>query len=363
MTLGPVPKALKVFAPLSNSLHPSKVWLKAPLCRECQAGHRQHNLLTWCAALGTLGGVGVGVGGLASGAPWLNSLAGLAVGLIIPVLYLAWTVGPGGAYHIHCSKVDNDLVTVRVPNIEFPKRYLALKRGEAEEVKAAGRGAEPPPMIVENPEVVETPSNPTCPFLKGEELARIPEELSPFLAAVKEGEFDKIAKLLKAGASWDEKTPEGLSAIHIGTLVGASDIVSELVGLGQRLDTPYGHGLTPIFMTVQCNYTQLLGLMLARKINPNCTNDDGQTPLHWACASTDLRLIGPSRYKIIKQLLAAGADMNLKDKQGHTPGDLATEMNHVEALEALGLKEEARINEDGAPDQSLFRPVAFRPEE
>ena len=364
MTLGPVPLALKVFAPLSNALHPSRVWLKAPLCSPCQAGYRQHNLLTWCALLGTLGGIGLGAGGLATGASWLGSLGSLLLGLLIPVVYLGWTMGAGQTYHLHCSRIDNERLTVRVPNFEFPKKYLSLQRGESEETKASSKGgSQPPPMIVENPEVVEAPSQPTCPFLRGEELARIPEELSPFLAAVKEGEFDKIARLLKAGASWEERTPEGLSAIHIATLVGASDIVSELVALGQKLDSPYGYGLAPIFLAVQCNYTQLLGLMLARKISPNCTNDDGQTPLHWACASADLRLIGPNRYKIVKQLLAAGADMSLRDKQGRTPGDLATAMNHGEALEALGLKEEARIDEDGAPDQSLFRPVAFRPED
>lgn len=320
-------------------------------------------MLAWGAIGLIVTAIAMGVLGLVNASPVLDSLLWLTLAAAVPLLYLTWTAGPGKAYHLHCNRVNLSCITVRVPNVEFPKSYTALKRGERMEKLMAGPSLPDLPTIVETPEVVEQEPERRSPFLRGEELARIPEELSPFLAAVKEGEFDKVAKLLKAGATWEESTPEGLSAIHIGTLVGATDIVAELVGLGQNLQQSYGPGLSPIFLAVQCNYTQLLGFMLARKVDPNTTNDDGQTPLHWACGSADLRLIGPSRFKLVKQLLAAGADPNVKDKEGRTPGDMATEMNHVEALEALGLKEIAKVNEDGAPDQSLFRPVAWRPEE
>lgn len=359
-TLGPVPKLLKILAPVANAAHPSKVWLKAPMCPACQAGFRQQTLLNWGLLAITLVSLVLGVAGLASGAPLLNFAPFLALGLLVPLLYLAWTAGPGKAHHIHCSAVDTAHVTVRVCNYEFPRAYTAMKRGER--VQKAMAGPAPLPTIVEQPEVVEKEPDPTCRFLRGEELARMPAELSPFMAAVKDGEFEKISKLLKAGATWEETTPEGLYPMHIATLVGASDIVAELIKLGQSLQQPYGPGLTPIFIAVQCNYTALLGFMLSRKVNPNSLNEDGQTPLHWACASADLRLIGPSRYKLIKQLLAGGADPSIKDKEGRTAGDMATEMNHVEALEALGLKEEVKPAEDGAPDQSLFRPVAWRPD-
>lgn len=363
VTLGPVPKLLKVFAPLVNALHPSRVWLKAPMCPTCHRGFKQHTLMTWGAIAIIVVAAVMGIGGLAHGMPIPSSLFWLGLAVAMPILYLIWTSGPGKACHIHCNRVNLACITVQLSNIEFPKAYTAMKRGERMEKIMMGPSTPALPTIVEQPEIVEKEPDARCPFLRGEELAKIPSELSPFLAAVKEGEFEKVAKLLKAGASWEETTPEGLSAIHIGTLVGAPDIVAELVGLGQSLHATYGPGLTPIFLAVQCNYTQLLGFMLARKVNPNSTNDDGQTPLHWACGSADLRLIGPSRFKICKQLLAAGADPSIKDKEGRTPGDMATEMNHIEAMEALGLKEVVKPNDDGAPDQSLFRPVAWRPDE
>jgi hypothetical protein len=346
LVLAPVPRPLKVFAPLANALHPSRQWLKAPLCPSCQSAYQRGNLVAWAASLTTLAAAGMGVFGLARGAAVTSSLPGLILAAAIPVLYLLWTVGPGRSCHLHCSGIDSEHLTLRVPNIDFPKTYLAVKR----EARSALKSAAPailPPRVVENPEVVEAAPDPTSPYLTGESLARIPEELTPFMLAVKEGEFEKIDKFLKSGASWEETTPEGLYPIHIATLVGASDTVAHLMTLGQSLSQRAPHGLTPMHLAVQCNYAQLVGLMLARKMDPNCSNDDGQTPLHWACATADPRLGGTPRYKMIKQLLAAGANPGLKDAQGRTPGDLAAAMGHGEALEALGLKAEASVPDEG----------------
>ena len=176
-TLGPVPKLLKILAPVANAAHPSKVWLKAPMCPACQAGFRQQTLLNWGLLAITLVSLVLGVAGLASGAPLLNFAPFLALGLLVPLLYLAWTAGPGKAHHIHCSAVDTAHVTVRVCNYEFPRAYTAMKRGER--VQKAMAGPAPLPTIVEQPEVVEKEPDPTCRFLRGEELARMPAELSP----------------------------------------------------------------------------------------------------------------------------------------------------------------------------------------
>lgn len=49
--------------------------------------------------------------------------------------------------------------------------------------------------------------------------------------------------------------------------------------------------------------------------NVNVQDKEGHTPLHHACRSCDLR--------VIAGLIAAGADANIKDKNGHTPLNFA----------------------------------------
>merc|ERR1712137_1408304 len=59
----------------------------------------------------------------------------------------------------------------------------------------------------------------------------------------------------------------------------------------------------------------------------NSLNDDGETPLHWACK------VGST--EIVKYLLTHGASINAMDENGDTPLHWAAEENHTEVAELL----------------------------
>merc|ERR1712137_201532 len=67
----------------------------------------------------------------------------------------------------------------------------------------------------------------------------------------------------------------------------------------------------------------------------NSLNDDGETPLHWACK------VGST--EIVKYLLTHGASINAMDENGDTPLHWAAEENHTEVAELL-LKHKANLN-------------------
>ena len=62
-------------------------------------------------------------------------------------------------------------------------------------------------------------------------------------------------------------------------------------------------------------------------INPNITNDQGDTILTYA--------IFLKKYSVISSILAKGADPNLPNKLGHNPVSIAIELVDFQALELL----------------------------
>jgi ankyrin repeat protein len=62
----------------------------------------------------------------------------------------------------------------------------------------------------------------------------------------------------------------------------------------------------------------------------NSQNDFGQTLLHIACKFEDLKMV---------KFLSKIADINVKNKKGHTPLDVARSMNFTEIVKVLEKKE------------------------
>jgi ankyrin repeat protein len=56
-------------------------------------------------------------------------------------------------------------------------------------------------------------------------------------------------------------------------------------------------------------------------VNPNPQNDQGQTPLYWACESDDPALV--------QVLIDHGADVNAAESFGYSPLHLVAYLGHV----------------------------------
>ena len=95
------------------------------------------------------------------------------------------------------------------------------------------------------------------------------------------------------------------------------------------------NGLTAMHLAVQANNQNMVGLLLAKKGDPNHPNKEGRTPLHWCAAVADDRLDPNNRYKMANVLLRGGGDINAKDKDGNTPADLAKKTGDAKMVEVF----------------------------
>lgn len=172
---------------------------------------------------------------------------------------------------------------------------------------AEDEGAAPPPFK---------------PFL-GTHLMVMPKDLPVLHAAVKEGDPEKIKRLVIEGHSMTEAIPGGISPIHITSITGVMSGTDLLLSLGAGVNDSSDHGLTPVFMSVYLNNVNMIGYLVSRGANINHQDDMGRTPLHWAAAVDSERLVGQNRLKMVEFLLQHGAFPGVEDHDGQTPRDLA----------------------------------------
>jgi ankyrin repeat protein len=95
---------------------------------------------------------------------------------------------------------------------------------------------------------------------------------------------------------------------------------ADRAGSGLQIAWPsrvvFAVGDTPLHSAVQCNHDQMVKTLIAAGADVNARNKFGDTPLHYASVFRNK--------EIIKVLLGAGADVNARDSGGHTPLWLAS---------------------------------------
>lgn len=62
-------------------------------------------------------------------------------------------------------------------------------------------------------------------------------------------------------------------------------------------------------------------------VHPNIKNENGQTPLYWACERKNI--------EIIRAVIERGADLNAAEQNGFTPLHLATFLGNVDVVKVL----------------------------
>jgi ankyrin repeat protein len=93
-----------------------------------------------------------------------------------------------------------------------------------------------------------------------------------------------------------------------------------LKGLGDE-------GETPLHPAAYGDNKNIVELLIAKGADVNAKNKDGWTPLHWAAAM--------SHKEVAELLLANGADVNAKDEDGQTPLDNAMLGNDKDTADLL----------------------------
>ncbi|HYE76045.1 MAG TPA: ankyrin repeat domain-containing protein, partial [Blastocatellia bacterium] len=90
--------------------------------------------------------------------------------------------------------------------------------------------------------------------------------------------------------------------------------------------------MTPLGWAVIANRAKTMHVSIARGARVNHVDNFGMTPLLYA-ASIDF-----GDTEVLEKLLAAGADVKLKNKQGQTAFDLAKGYNYTKAASLLNNK-------------------------
>ncbi|XP_048250880.1 serine/threonine-protein phosphatase 6 regulatory ankyrin repeat subunit C-like [Haliotis rufescens] len=151
---------------------------------------------------------------------------------------------------------------------------------------------------------------------------------TPLMTAVKKGW--NISPLLTAGANVNSKNRLGETALHLvgdehkGDWYGYALIkarqsnTEQLIAAGADVNVQDEEGNTPLMMAAMAGRN--ISPLLTARADVTSKNGLGKTALHLVCEHR-YPLFGDSvtHKRVTEQLIAAGADVNVQDKDGNTP--------------------------------------------
>ncbi|MFC1761161.1 ankyrin repeat domain-containing protein [Planctomycetota bacterium] len=200
-------------------------------------------------------------------------------------------------------------------------------------------------------------------------------EISPIHLSCFYGKLDEVKSYLENGNDIEAQGPEGLSLLQCAVLGSQMEIVDYLIAQGCNVNSKASDGGTALHCTGNKEMIQKLitaGALIEAKNNDDCTpffystkgpdfgaaqvllkhgadiniqrKSDGATALHEAASRSPYR-----RMKSMAWLIAQGADVNRRNKEGSTPLGVAMNRDRLDAVKYL-LEHGADINcrdEDG----------------
>ena len=197
----------------------------------------------------------------------------------------------------------------------------------------------------------------------------------------KKGHLKSVKALIKAGANPNLQEQDGMTALMWASDAGNLEIVKALITAGANVDHQDKDGYTALMLasasgyakdlikagdntkstaelwfmskTIKC-HLEVVKTLIAAGANPNLRNKDGKTALMWSnlwghleivklfknVNHKNVALIEASKeghLKVVKALITAGADVNYQDEYGKTALDVAKEEGHLEVVEVLNL--------------------------
>jgi|GEM_PF-269351 len=140
---------------------------------------------------------------------------------------------------------------------------------------------------------------------------------TPLIIATESGWREQVQLLIEAGADVNAQDNQGQTPLIIATKRGSA--VTLLIEAGADVNAQDNYGLTPLMRACKNLHLSTVKLLIFNGAQVNAENTGCDTPLHY----TVYRENGIDMEKIITLLKQAGADINKKNKAGHTPYDLA----------------------------------------
>ncbi|XP_060047343.1 protein phosphatase 1 regulatory subunit 12A isoform X2 [Erinaceus europaeus] len=208
-----------------------------------------------------------------------------------------------------------------------------------------------------------------------------------FLAACSSGDTDEVLRLLHRGADINYANVDGLTALHQACIDDNVEMVKFLVENGANINQPDNEGWIPLHAAASCGYLDIAEFLIGQGAHVGAVNSEGDTPLdiaeeeameellqnevnrqgvdieaarkeeerimlrdarqwlnsghisdvrHAKSGGTALHVAAAKGYtEVLKLLIQAGYDVNVKDYDGWTPLHAAAHWGKEEACRIL----------------------------
>jgi uncharacterized protein len=156
--------------------------------------------------------------------------------------------------------------------------------------------------------------------------------------AALDGLIQSVLSLLKQGTNPDAADAEGRRALMYAAYNGHDNVIRAILPQVENVNAQDAGGLTALMYAASGANAESVRLLLEAKADSNMV-DNGEhfTALMYAAAE--------GQVQVVKVLLKAGADATLKDIDGESALDFATNNGHTEVVKILEPLEEKTISE------------------
>lgn len=172
------------------------------------------------------------------------------------------------------------------------------------------------------------------------------------MKAVQDNDVVRVKNLLKAGANPNTVDKFGETALIFATILDHPDIGKVLLDAKSDPNLKRKDGLSPTMIAANVNRSDMLKQDVKAGGDINAKDLSGNTPF---IMETIKILVGDERsIEPLKTLVAEGADINVRNKFGHTALSMAVEKKNkalVKFLKSLGAKGETRMESQIPPSQ------------
>ncbi|MET3206346.1 MULTISPECIES: ankyrin repeat domain-containing protein [unclassified Arthrobacter] len=187
----------------------------------------------------------------------------------------------------------------------------------------------PPSYVLVNPGSQQpsgpsTPAATTAPVLSGEAQAQLDQEL---VAAAKANNVALVGELIGRGGNVNAKDAIQDSAFLYAGAEGFNDVLRLTLAAGADVASTNRYGGTALIPASEHGHVETVRILLAARVPVNHANSLGWTAMQEAIL---LNNGGPRQQDVVRLLLEAGGDPNIRDPQGRTARENAERLGFVE---------------------------------
>jgi ankyrin repeat protein/DNA-directed RNA polymerase subunit RPC12/RpoP len=159
--------------------------------------------------------------------------------------------------------------------------------------------------------------------------------------AVKDGDFEDVAKCLEEGASLNARNLNGWTPLDVAASNGDKEMAALLIAKGADVN-----GGVALHVAARHGYKHVAEFLIAKGADINAKSKDGDTPIYLAAWK--------GHQDVVELLIAHGADVNIRggtDVMGSTPLKIAGDPEVIKLLRKHGAIFGDR---NTSPDDMLF---------